>query len=211
MNSLPRTQFSKRLWLACLFGVASACTDVNKDEHHHDHNHGLPTTAILSFLDEDGSTHTFEWSQPDSHEEATIDQIELSADAGVYEMSVQILNEAGGSAEDITPEIAQFATEHQLFFTGSAIEGPATGTNEDALLVHAYDDEDEDGLPLGLENTLTVLGAGTGEMSIMLRHMPPENGQAVKTADSAEVVATDGFSALGGDIDLNVTFPLLVE
>jgi hypothetical protein len=79
------------------------------------------------------------------------------------------------------------------------------------VLLHAYGDEDDNELPIGIDNTITVLGAGSGELSVMLRHMPAENGQAVKTPEAAETVATDGFSALGGDIDLDVTFTVLVE
>jgi hypothetical protein len=207
------TPVTTRWWFSILLviGFVSGCADVNKDDHHHDHNHGLPTTAILNLEAEDGTTHTFRWAQADSHDEATVDLIELQANGAIYEMSVQILNEAGETSEDITPEIAQYATEHQLFFTGSAVEGPATATNPEAVLLHAYGDEDDNELPIGIDNTITVLGAGSGELSVMLRHMPAENGQAVKTPEAAETVATDGFSALGGDIDLDVTFTVLVE
>jgi len=55
-----------------------------------------------------------------------------------------------------------------------------------------------------------VLGSGTSEVVITLRHLPPESGNPTKVAELAETVAADGFSAIGGDTDVAVTFPLTV-
>jgi hypothetical protein len=190
----------------------AGCSDVEKEDHHHDHNHGLPTTAILTFVSDDGTEElTFRWSQPDSHDDPMVETVELREADGGYTMHVQILNEAEDPAIDITPEIAQFAAEHQLFFTGDAVSGPATGENEGAVIEHAYADEDEDGLPIGLENSIAVIASGTGTLDVMLRHMPSENGRPVKVEGVAELVAEEGFSAVGGDIDLSVSFPVVVE
>jgi len=188
------------------------CSDVEKeDDHHHDHNHGLPTTAILTFTDAGGAESSFTWVRIDEHDEAVVDTVVLAVEDGPYTLSVEVWNEAEDPAEDITPEILQYDDEHQFFFTGDAVVGPATGDNADALIDHAYADEDADGLPVGLDNTADAIAAGEGSMDVMLRHLPPENGQAVKVEGLAATVAEEGFSGIGGDIDIDVTFPVLVE
>ena len=123
----------------------------------------------------------------------------------------QVHHELEDPAEDITPEIEDEGDEHQVFFTGSAVQGPATGPNPAAVVEHAYADTDADGLPLGLDNTLTTLGVGAGELVLTLRHLPLENDQPVKVAGMAEDVAEGGFGAIGGDNDVQITFNLEVE
>ena len=114
-------------------------------------------------------------------------------------------------AEDITSEIADEADEHQVFFTGSAVEGPATGTNDEAVVSHAYLDADDQGLPIGLDNEIVSLVAGSGELIVTLRHMPEESGSPVKVEGAAEDVAEGGFSSIGGANDASVTFSITVE
>lgn len=190
----------------------TGCADVEKeDDHHHDHNHGLPTTAILTFTGADGAESSFTWVRIDEHDEATADTVVLAVEDGPYTLSVEVWNEAEDPAEDITPEILQYDDEHQFFFTGDAVVGPATGDNADALIEHAYADTDGNGLPVGLDNTVDAIAAGEGSLDVMLRHLPPENGQAVKVEGLAGTVAEEGFSGIGGDIDIDVTFTVLVE
>ena len=124
---------------------------------------------------------------------------------------MEIWNELEDPAEDVTPDILELAEEHQIFFTGSAVDGPATGPNPDAILTHSYTDSDANGLPLGLENTIVTRNTGTGELTVTLRHLPPENGEPTKTDGMAQDVATAGFSNIPGDIDIQVTFPIEVE
>jgi len=63
------------------------------------------------------------------------------------------------------------------------------------------------GIPLGLENTVDVLNAGSGQLTLTLRHLPAESGQAVKTPGLAEQVAADGnFGSIGGANDAQVNF-----
>lgn len=190
----------------------TACSDVEKhDHHHHDHEHEVMTTITLTFTSQaDGSTSEFTWADPESSGEPVIDSIVLQ-DADDYDVSITILNELEDPAEDITPEIADEAEEHQVFFTGSAVVGPAAEDSGDAIVEHAYADEDENGLPLGLLNSITTLSTGSGELTVSLRHMPEEDGNAVKVEGLAEDVATGGFESIGGANDIAVTFPITVE
>ena len=66
-----------------------------------------------------------------------------------------------------------------------------------------------DDLPVGLTNTITANAAGTGDFSVMLRHLPELNGEAQKVAGLAEDFAAG--EALPGDPDVDITFSLTVQ
>ncbi|MEZ4367515.1 MAG: hypothetical protein R2939_14750 [Kofleriaceae bacterium] len=88
------------------------------------------------------------------------------------------------------------------------MDGPAA-TNPGAALTHAYGDTDANGLPIGLDSDITAV-AGTGNLTVTLRHLPPVSGAAQKVAGLAEQVAADGINALPGETDASVTFPVTV-
>jgi hypothetical protein len=79
------------------------------------------------------------------------------------------------------------------------------------VIAHNYADSDSGGLPLGLSNTVDTLAWGSGELIVTLRHMPSEDGEPIKVVDLAEDVADNGFDAIGGETDLQVTFDIEVE
>jgi hypothetical protein len=189
-----------------------ACGDV-EDDHDHSHSHDeneVITTVVLTFTpDAGGADLEFTWADPEDDGDPVIDPIVLPS--GDYALSVSFLNELEDPAEDITAEIADEDDSHQVFFTGSGVEGPATGTNASAVITHAYADTDADGNPVGLTNDISTLAAGTGDLVVTLRHMPAEDGNPVKSATSAEDVASGGFASIGGDNDAEVTFPIEVQ
>jgi len=197
-----RTVFS----LVTLLALA-ACTDATNPD---DLDEGeVITTVRLSFTPQGGGDAlTFEWSDPEADGDPVIDPITLS-DAVDYDLSVAFLDEMQDPAEDITEEIGDEAEEHQVFFTGTAVAGPASASAS-AVVTHAYADEDANGLPVGLVDTIATDAAGSGTLTVTLRHLPPESGTAVKVAGLAEQVATDGFGALPGDTDAQVEFALEV-
>ncbi len=199
--------------------LSGGCADVDHDHDDHDHDHGAVTTLVLLFTPTDGGeTLEFTWADPDAAADPEVDDILLPDasdhnhhDAQTYDLAVEVYNELEDPVEDVTPEIADQADQHQFFFTGSAVEGPATGANGDAIIQHDYADADSDGLPLGMDNSITTLDWGSGELVVTLRHLPLEDGEPVKVDGLAEDVASDGFSAIGGDNDIQVTFPITVE
>ena len=188
---------------------ATACGDVENPEGEEENE--VITTLVLTFTPvAGGDALEFSWADVENDGNPVIDDIALS-DADDYDVTVSFLNELEDPAEDITLEIQDEDDEHQIFFTGTAVQGPATGTNASAVVEHAYADADADGLPVGLDNTFTTLGTGSGELSVTLRHLPPENGEAVKVSGLADTVASDGFGAIAGDNDVQVTFALDVQ
>lgn len=136
----------------------------------------------------------------------TIDPINLAS--GMYDLTLTLENRLETPSEDITAEVRDEAVEHQIFFTGTGVNGPASD-QVGAPVVHSYADLDANGLPIGLANKITA-SAGGGILTVTLRHMPPVNDAPVKTASAVEVVRTGGFATLGGSTDVQVNFPLTV-
>ncbi len=195
--------------LSLLLLPFAGCDDV--ENHDHDHDHEVITTVQLSFAPSDGGTVLgFVWADPELDGDPVVDDIVLP-EATVYDLSVSFWNEQEEPAEDLTAEISDEGSEHQVFFTGSGVQSPSTGVNGDAVVEQAYADLDAGGLPVGLENTITTLTAGTGEMMVTLRHLPPVEDQDVKVADLADAVATGGVAAIGGGTDVEVMFNIEVQ
>ena len=178
----------------------TACKDVH--DHDHDHDHELMTTVVLTYTDEAGQESSFRWSDMGGTEDVEVDDIVLSANTE-YELNLSFLNELEEEPEDITPEIKSEGTEHQVFFTGSAIT--------DNLVVHTYNDTDENNLPIGLANLMDSADASSGELTVTLRHMPLEDGNSIKEEGMQEQVLNEGFGNIGGANDVSVTFPLTIE
>ena len=187
------------LLLTALAALAG-CDDVENPDHDHDHDHehGLITAVELTFSPQGGGdASTFTWD-----EDGDKDEIVLAAGAA-YDLSVAFLNSEEDPVEDVTGEIEEDAEAHQVFWLGSGVE--------DGLVSYSYEDADANGLPLGLDNVMSADAAGSGDLRVVLRHMPEEDGSAVKVEGLAEVVAADGFGGVGGDSDVDATFSLTVQ
>lgn len=198
------------LMLAPLLGLL-ACSDVeNPGDDVDGHDHGLVTKVELSFTpDGGGDALVFAWSDPENDGDPVIDPIVLPE--GDHALTIALWNELEDPSDDVTVEVEAEGEEHQLFLTGSGVQSEATGDNPAALLDISYADEDDGGLPLGLEHVLRTMATGERELLVTLRHLPPEDGTATKTAGLADDVAADGFGSLPGDTDVQVRFDLMVE
>lgn len=169
----------------------------------------LITTVIVTLTPPGGSAvvATFDDPDGDGGEPPTVDAIALAAST-TYTLTVDFENRLETPPEIITQEVRDEADDHQVFFTGTAVAGPAT-TNTSGPLTHSYADTDARGLPIGLTNTI-VTASGSGELTVTLRHLPPANDVPVKTADAAATVASDGFAALPGETDATATFSVAI-
>ncbi len=137
-------------------------------------------TVTFSFQDLDG----------DGAGAPTITGGDLVANT-TYTGVLELLNETESPAEDITEEIEEEDDEHQFFFQ-SDIDG----------LSVAYNDEDEDGNPVGLSTTLTTADAGSGSLTIILRHEPLKSAANVSDGD---------ITNADGETDIEVTFAVEVK
>lgn len=108
-----------------------------------------------------------------------------------YTGAIVVLNETENPAEDVTKEVKEEADEHQFFFTP---------TNN--IVTTAYTDQDGNGRPIGIQFTLTTRNAGTGNLTITLRHKPNKTAAGVSTGD---------ITNAGGETDIAATFALTVQ
>lgn len=108
-----------------------------------------------------------------------------------YTGTVTFLNETTNPVGNITEEILTEGVDHQLFFQAPS----AIGT-------FAYDDQDANGKPIGLQFTLTTGAATTGNLTITLRHQPNKSAAGVSTGD---------ITNAGGATDAVVSYPIIVE
>lgn len=168
------------------------------------------TTVTLTFTPAGGGAAVVaEFDDPDGDggNPPTTDPVDLAAGT-TYTLTVGFQNRLETPPEEITDEVRDEGVEHQVFFTGTAVNGPAT-SNPAAPLTHSYGDQDAAGNPLGLTSTIAAT-AGTGTLTVTLRHMPPVNGVAVKTATTAAELKAGGFTAIGGENDAQVDFAVAV-
>jgi len=185
----------------------SAC---GSDEATVENENEVFTTVILTFTPEGGGTPVVAKvndADGDGGNPAVVEPIVLAA--GAYDLSVKFENRLETPAEDLTVEVKDEGDQHFVFFTGTAVSGPASAQLM-APLTQAYSDLDVKGLPIGLSSKIAAV-AGTGTLTVTLRHMPPVNGLAVKTAASPETVKASGFATLGGSTDVQVSFPATVQ
>ena len=160
----------------------------------------LITTVVMTFS-ANGTDVVATADDPDGDGGAppAIDPINLAP--GTYALSVRFQNRLEDPPEEITEEVGDESDVHQVFFTGTAATGP---------LMLSYADTDANGLPIGLANSV-VATAGTGMLTVTLRHMPPINDTPVKTADLADSVKQSGTASLPGESDAVVTFGVAVQ
>ena len=187
-----------------VLALVAACGDPGGGEDANE----LITRVELTFTPAaGGAAQTFRFDDDDGDGGYPGMSEPITLAAGMYDLAVAFQNALEDPPEDITLEVRDEAIEHQVLFTGSSVVGPATA-NTVGPLMHSYADTDDHGLPIGLASSI-VASAGTGDLIVTLRHMPPEEPPE-KAADSAANVATGGFSAIGGSTDAQVTFSVTV-
>lgn len=129
-----------------------------------------------------------------------LDEIDL-LESTEYQLSIQAMNSIEG--EDITEEIRLEADEHMFFFafTDDLMQSPSGDGNADNRMDPInYQDEDENGLPLGLSTSwisACVEEDISGTFRLILKHQPEIKSE---TSD-----AQDGSTDLDLIFTINVT------
>ena len=173
---------------ALLLGLTFAACDKDADDDGTTEEEVI-TTLIYTLAPEiggDAVVFTFRDTDGDGGNAPTIETAPLQANTR-YTGAIQVLNESVSPADDITAEVREEDEDHQFFFKFTV----------DGLSVE-YADADSGGLPLGLETILFTGDPGTGTLTVILRHEPNKNAQG--NAETA-----------GGETDIEVEFPLVVE
>jgi hypothetical protein len=190
----------KRLAILALVGCGGGASGDSRE---------LITRVTLAFTTA-GATTTFTFDDPDGDggEPPTVQPVML-ANGTPYSLAITFTNALEDPPEDITAEVRDEGDQHQVFLTGTAVDGPATN-NPTGPLEHTYTDMDINGLPIGLSNGIATT-SGAGMLTVTLRHMPPVNDMPTKAVDTAMKVKNGGLTAISGENDANVTFMVTVQ
>ncbi|MDH5597583.1 MAG: hypothetical protein OEY34_00580 [Cyclobacteriaceae bacterium] len=189
-KSLKATSlFILGLFIVSLTGCGEDPVPVNDEE--------VITTLKLTFdeLDQNlastGNPITYSFADPDGDggNNPVVDNIVLKA-ASVYNVTAELLNESVTPTVDITPEITLEGESHQIFY-----EYVGTG-----LPVFNYLDFDKNNKPIGVKKLLYTEFAGSGTLTVTLRHLPDKNAEGVSNGDitnaggATDFVTTPAFS-----------------
>jgi hypothetical protein len=166
----------------------------------------LITKATLTFTPDDGGDAIIATAtDPDGEgvqDLVTDGPIELAANTS-YTLTIELINELADPTDEeynITAEVEEEGVEHMFFFswTNNVFSDPAGNGNIDnrADAVN-YNDEDDNGLPLGISTSWTTSGASSGKFRVILKHQPD-----LKTASSTSTT---------GETDLDIEFDIHVE
>lgn len=109
-----------------------------------------------------------------------------------YTVQIEFLNESVTPTDDITLEVEEEGDEHQVFYVMSSTLNISV----------AYNDEDVNSLPIGLNTTFTVGDAGMGTMDAILVHRPTKTNAGVSEGD---------ITNAGGDEDINISFDVTIQ
>lgn len=134
-------------------------------------------TVILRSVDADGEGPN-----------APVETVSGTLTAGAsYNGEVRFENELESPAENITLEVIEEGDEHEVFYN-STVSGVSISKT----------DVDVNGNPIGVTSTLSTGAAGTGSLSIVLRHEPTKPNNST-------------LSDAGGETDVQVTFNVTVQ
>ncbi len=175
------------LFLMGSFAVAtSACGDDDNPDPIEENEQ--ITTVQLSMIPNKGNNVTATWKDVDGEggQNPDITPIVLKPNI-TYTGTVKLLDESKPTPADLTAEIKNEGTEHELFFNVNGANVTITKTDKDA-----------NGRTIGLEFTAvtTTVGTTPGTLQIVLKHQPDNK--------------KDGNQATG-ETDIDVTFPLSVQ
>jgi len=177
-----------------LVGFCFLATSCSKDDPEEVNEEELITTLnlVLTSTGDAGETVSMKFSDLDGDggDDPIITGGTLKANT-VYNSTIELLNESETPTEDITEEVLEEALDHQFFFR-SSVSGVS----------FEYDDQDSDGNPLGVKAKISTGDAGSGNITVTLRHEP------VKTAAN---VSDGDITNAEGETDIEVTFPIDVQ
>lgn len=201
-------RYIKRVGVIPVVAAGLILVGCKKDEEdpHHEHDHEVFTDVKLIFTNTEDSKDVVEATAQDPDGEG-VKQLEVQGAINLdtskfYTLTFEIMNNLESPGEDIGAEIKEEDDEHQIFFKfdeGAFLNPTGNGNIDKASDPVDYQDEDDNGYPVGLktlwETSSTPLSSGT--FTVRLQHQP-----GVKTG-------TSGVE--DGDADFILEFPLTIN
>jgi hypothetical protein len=184
--------------------LITSCDDV--DDPVKEDTPELITKATLTFTPSGGgAVVTATATDPDGEgvQDIETDGPITLADNTSYALTIQLTNELadpGDAGYNITEEVEEEGDEHMFFFswTNNVFSDPAGNGNIDNRADDVnYNDEDDNGQPIGLETSWTTAAASSGKFQVVLKHQPE-----LKTATSGSDT---------GETDIDIEFDINVE
>ncbi|MFS4468409.1 GTP cyclohydrolase [Maribacter sp. 2210JD10-5] len=191
--------------LLTAFMISSCSSDDDAPEEENDEEVITNVTLIFTNTSDPNDVVRASAEDPDGEgvqELEVMDFITLSLDTE-YTLTFEVSNALDpNDVEDITAEILKEDNEHQIFFsfTDGAFASPTGNGNVDnASDPLNYNDEDENGNPVGLSTSWTTPATSSagGTFNVRLQHQPD-----LKTATTGADV---------GDSDFDLDFVLNIQ
>jgi hypothetical protein len=205
-NRLMNSSFFKLMSAALAIVSLSVLSSCDDDDPQKEDTPELITKATLTFTPSGGgSLVVVTATDPDGEgvQDIEVDSpINLSA-ATSYTLTIQLINELAAPSDpeyNITEEVEEESDEHMFFFswTNNVFNDPAgNGNVDDRDDDLNYEDEDGNGLPLGLETFWTTAAASSGSFRVLLKHQPE-----LKNASSTSST---------GETDLDIEFTINIQ
>jgi hypothetical protein len=177
-----------RLFL--LLGVTLACLtgcDNNEDDPKIDNEEEVITTVTLSLTSNTAQQATATWKDADGSggNAPVIQTLTLKANT-TYDGTVKLQNERANPVTNISDEVLDEGVDHEFFYEISG-----------ANLTVVKTDKDAKNLPIGLTGTFTTGAAGSGTLTVILKHKPGQKAA--------------GDTKAKGGTDVEVTFPVTIS
>ncbi len=179
-----------------IFALSSCDKEKNEViEEPHVHEEEVITTVRLVITNNAGFNKTFSYKVDNGFNSSSpatpvIDDVVLDANT-TYNVDVQVWNESETPAEDITEEVKEEGADH-LFLLESS---PSTGAGS---IGFSNGSKDANGDALNQTLDFTTGDAGTGQLTVTLKHEPTDKS------------ATDPPGA-GGETDAQAIFPVTIQ
>ncbi|MFD0962516.1 type 1 periplasmic binding fold superfamily protein [Pseudofulvibacter geojedonensis] len=174
-----------------LLGLAIAgFTACSSDDPDHVHQEEVITTMTITLSPQEGGTDVILKTQDldgDGPNPPIITNGNLVA-GKTYNGSIVFLNETESPADNITTEVSNEGTEHQVLFTA----GGGLDVTTD------YTDQDSNGNPIGLTFTVTANTSSTGTFTVTLKHEPTKPNDGT-------------IAGAGGETDIDATFNVNIQ
>ena len=200
-NTLKQpTPMNKKLqYITAALLIASASTGCKKDEDDPTpvpppvNQEEVITTMILNFDNVGaGADKELRFTDADGDGGGTpVFDLDTLDDASVYTTSIILLNETVNPVDTVSIEVLAEAEDHQFFFQPNG-----------AYISFTYSDADGNFNPIGLLTTMTTGAPSVGTLLVTLRHEPNKTAAGVSSGD---------ITSAGGETDIEVSFPLVIE
>jgi hypothetical protein len=207
-NAFKINHVTRRAIVAILaIGLTSFMSSCGDDDPKKENVPELITEATLTFTPVGGGAAIVATAtDPDGEgvQDLTVDgPIELTINTS-YTLTIELINGLADPSEeeyDITAEVEEEGDEHMFFFawTNNVFSNPTGNGNVDNRSDAVnYNDEDENGLPLGLStNWTSAASAADGTFRLILKHQPD--------------LKSDVSTSSTGETDLDLTFTISID